>query len=161
MNTRGAFWKHVNEALDERRDPLEDANVQRLVGEEPELLDELRRLDRGLGLAIRVRPTRPIFIAVAAALLVVSFGTWLVARESSGTVVPYGVDDSSGRVALRDVPACRVLYSRVSVSHVDERGTETITSDGLERSRTFVARDGSVVKNFIHLARAETLENRP
>ncbi len=44
MTRRDSFWEHVNAALDERRDPLEDALVQECIADEPELALELARL---------------------------------------------------------------------------------------------------------------------
>lgn len=152
MNDHDEFWKRVNAAVDERRDPLGDEVVQRLIGDEPGRLDELRRLERGLSFARRSAPTRPIVLALAAAVTVVLFGTWLAAREP--------VRDEA-RHAVREVCASRVLSFHISVSRVDERGTETITFDGVESTRTLIDRDGNVLRNSIHVARAETPGNRP
>lgn len=161
MSTREAFWKHVNEALDERRDPLDDENVQRLVAEAPELLREVSRLESGLERASRERPRRSLVGAVAAALLVVSLATWLLARHSPDAASIVAIENSGVGPAVREQSVSRVLSFELSVSRVGERGTETITCDGFERSRTLVARDGSVVRNTIHLANAPTRDDKP
>ena len=67
MNAHEEFWARVNELLDARADPLEDAQVQRELERSPELLDELLELRSALGtLAKRRRPLRTVSVSVAA-----------------------------------------------------------------------------------------------
>jgi hypothetical protein len=71
-----AFWERVNAALDERRDPLEDPQIQRELDASPERLDELELLLRTAGalgqarpLARRGRVAKALLVAGAAAVL--------------------------------------------------------------------------------------------
>ena len=66
-----AFGERVNAALDERRDPLEDPQVQRELERSPERLDELERLLRAAN-TLENAPPRERRRRTAAALIVVA-----------------------------------------------------------------------------------------
>ena len=89
MNTNESFWRRVNDALDERRDPLEDSEVQRLVLDEPGLLDELERVNRRLG-RLEARRTSVLARALSLAGLIalVTVGVWNYQEEIRGTAEP-------------------------------------------------------------------------
>ena len=67
MNAHDPFWAHVNELLDARVDPLEDAQVLRELERSPELLEELLALQSALQvLAKPRRPLRTVALSVVA-----------------------------------------------------------------------------------------------
>jgi len=82
---RESFWAQVHAALDARRDPLEETEVQRALVEEPKLLDELAALRSGLELLARSRRRRGRSFAAAAALVawVAGIAAWRAALAAS------------------------------------------------------------------------------
>ena len=153
MNRRDEFWTRVDAELDARRDPLQDAEIQRHIAEEPELFEEFERFESALrdaSLAPR-RRSRVALLATVVVLTAVGVAAWSI------RVTPHDAQLAS---AGKYEPS-RILEFTASVTHVDASGTTTLSFDGVTRTRTFVARDGNVVQNSIQFARAETQENRP
>ena len=108
MTRRESFWEHVNAALDERRDPLEDALVQECIADEPELALELARLSGRIEAlhALRSRRRRRV-AAIAATIVLAAAGVYegIVRRvpQSSVTSVPATPESSEARgAALAD-----------------------------------------------------------
>lgn len=149
MNRRNDFWERVDEAWDARRDPLEDAALQRLISEDPGLLDELRRVERGLCelRAPQARRSRwaHLMIAAAAAGLALAW-IWSTRRDGDGS----GDAGSTSLHAQRDAAALasesheldatpRILALRIVNTLADARGvTEVELASGV-RSTRFVA----------------------
>ncbi len=92
------FWSHVQIALDERRDPLEDDAVLEGIVAEPErlqkLLELLERLEQ-LSRVTRRWPLRRIAVA-AAALMAVGSGIFWFTQRAVG--VPRPLPSLQGRV---------------------------------------------------------------
>lgn len=85
------FWQRVNEALDARRDPLDDEAIQRELEQSPELLEEFASLRSGLEVIATSTPTsaaprvaRSRRVAAAAALLLGCGATvWFLTHKSA------------------------------------------------------------------------------
>ena len=132
MNDRERLWERVNLALDERRDPLEDALVQRLVAERPELADELVRLQERLA-TLRARPKRAwrvaaILVAFAAAISVL----FALRNAPSSDPTP------AAAIAVTPPPApdaptqrSQVLAFEATAVHEDPFARTTTTFDGV------------------------------
>ena len=71
MKANTEFWNHVDVALDERRDPLEDGAVQDAIADDPELLDQLLALRSRLAALPRTPERRRLpRLTVAAAIAI-------------------------------------------------------------------------------------------
>lgn len=92
------FWSHVQIALDERRDPLEDDAVLEGIVAEPErlqqLLKMLARIEQ-ISRATRRWPMRRIAVAAAALIAAGSGIVWFAQREVG---VPRHKPSLQGRV---------------------------------------------------------------
>lgn len=112
------FWERVHAALDQRRDPLGDAEVRALLVDEPELLGELVTLRDSLQrVASSQRRRRAPRIALAAAVLACAgFATWLAlereveqpkllarANAAAGRVLSFEVSVTSESPELRTI----------------------------------------------------------
>jgi hypothetical protein len=85
---RELFWSAVDEALDARRDPRSEMQVQQWLAEDPQDREELARLLRRLdAIAISTQPARrvllPMIAAAAAIVLVVQPWTRTATHASS------------------------------------------------------------------------------
>ncbi len=156
MSTHDEFWRRVNELLDARLDPLEDAQVQRELERRPELLDELQTL-RGaldelgasrLQLRTLTRPvagpvTKLLVAAAAAAALVV----WIARRDAPA---PSDMDTQVAAqlaAARAAPPALAPRFAPIPPAALLElRATITLTSPSGERIEhiDFVALRSSV-----------------
>lgn len=142
MNRRTEFWERVNAALDERRDLLSDLVVQRLVAEEPALLDHLGAFERGLESArssphVRSRGRRVAALAGVLVVLALVLGV-LIARSR--------MDVPAESIVVRPVEKSTVLACRVTIVRMGRHGTESWEDDGSQRTRAFVARDGTRIE---------------
>ncbi len=90
MTQRERFWELLNEVLDERREPLDDASVQQLLGEEPGLFVELERLRARAGELRQARRTARARAGAVAALLALVAGAiaWHVIRHGGANEHP-------------------------------------------------------------------------
>ena len=139
MRTRDVFWERVNAALDERRDPLDDPEVQVLVADEPEFVPEfvadLARLRTRLGELSKSRRQRPRRVAgMAAAAIVGLAGVFALWREWSRST-PSTDLAKSFPMAASDLPALGVLAFRAEVV-VDGPSGRTINRFDGTRVRT-------------------------
>jgi hypothetical protein len=134
MTRRNSFWEHVNAALDERRDPLEDALVQACIAEEPELALELARLHARIH-ALPVpagRRRRRVAILAGAVLLVAvgAYGIRVAMRQPGVLDAPRTTTPSAGSdaVAVRssDAPGNAVIAFRSEVI-VESAESRTVT----------------------------------
>jgi hypothetical protein len=117
----------VDAELDERRDPLEDSEVQRLVAEDPRRLEELERLSARLE-ALRERPVerRGRRVAAAAALLVVGgAAAWWLATRESAPAKPAALPE----LVLGNGPS-RVIEFRTTHSHANGNGVAVVENGG-------------------------------
>ena len=134
MSDRELFWRRVDAALDERRDPLDDPEVQRLAAEHPELLDELARLRAALAHLPdepRKRSTRRVAsFAAAAALLATLALAWWLRRDREPPV------EALAPPAPQTADASRVLSFRAELVWEDAAGRTTTVVDGAHVSRT-------------------------
>jgi hypothetical protein len=131
MNRRDEFWSRADALLDERRDPLQDGELQRLIAEEPALLDEWARFESALAGARLPRPRRSRVALVATVLV-------LTAVAIAAVSIRERPPESLASVCRPD--ASRVLVFESTFTHVDDRGTTTVSFDGVTRTQTFVAR---------------------
>ncbi len=158
MTRREDLWEIVHAALDQRRDPLADPGVQRLVAEDPGLLDELARFEGTLALvraSRRARTRRRWLVVAGAATLVACVAVAaLWATRHRPAVRPLAVE-------VQPAPYGAVLACRVTLEHADERGTEILRAEDGLRTRTFVARDGTRIESAVCTALARDLETRP
>jgi len=124
VSSRDAFWTHVHAALDARRDPLEVAEVQRALSEDPALLGELADLGRGLELLERRRRSHARSLAAAAVLVGLAglAGAWHAAR--SGSESSQRSSDSAVVAPLGDPPASAALSSLARSDSVLEPATQ-------------------------------------
>ena len=143
MTDKQAFWTSVNDALDARRDPLEDSSVMSWVGEHPEDAVALARLQRGLSAVAEARPAHaddhPLWIAAAVVLV----GTLLVVGSRHRPVTGPAEAVAEAPAA----PAPRIHSFRMRVSTASEDGSATVLVDprGLERRRT-LQHEGTTLK---------------
>ncbi len=132
MNERDLFWERVDAALDERRDPLDDVEVQRLVAERPELLDELAHLQATLAhlpSATTQRSRRRVASLAFAALLAVTVATaWWLRRERREPLVALVTTPANGE--------SRVLSFHAEVVVENSTGRTTTYFDGEHLVRT-------------------------
>jgi hypothetical protein len=141
MTRREAFWEHVNAALDERRDPLEDVLVQACVAEEPDLALELARLHARIEVLPipPIRRRRRVAILAGAVLLatVAAYGIRGAMRERSVLDTSRTTTSSAGNdaVAVRspEAPESAVIAFRSEVI-VESAESRTITRFDGERS---------------------------
>ncbi len=135
MNAHDVFWERVNELLDARVDPLEDAQVQRELDCRPELLDELLALRGALGaLDASRRPvrtfSRPAAASVVAAAAAAVLAVWAWRRD---TPAP---SDTDAQVVAQ-VAAPTALAPRFApippAALLELRATFTLTSPSGER----------------------------
>lgn len=137
MNTRETFWERVHEALDARRDPLDDERVQTELESAPELLDELATLQRSFdglrvkapGIALRRAAAGK---RVAAAALVLVMGALLL-RFAVDATRP-DVDTSTATPAIVEGPSASVLSFQVTL--IDESPTERVVTEFDGRTTT-------------------------
>lgn len=150
-----SFRELVDEALDARLDPLDDARVQARLSEAPELLVELAtmrarladvaRRERELGKNVALRGAKPVpplerrgsrrVAAALAALVLVSASAWLV-RRGAGTEPPVPVAPPAFGDA-RDI-ATRSCVLSCTVEIVTERpdGRTVTMFDGRDTVRS-------------------------
>lgn len=152
-----SFWERVNEALDARRDPLEDPLVQRAIEADPSRLDELRRLEDVLS-ALPTRAPQPTTAGAQARSRAWTRATWRLTAATAASAALWVVlesrdtrpDATSSQTPAREVAtgaasavdgeasaATRVsrgaelLDLRVVHTHTTPAGTETTEVDVL------------------------------
>jgi len=133
MNDNELFWERVNAALDERRDPLADEQVQALVAEDPARLDELLALRERIANLPTARPRRLVskVASLAAAVLVAGTAAWFALRKPQEQVASAPVVTDSQTVAseLPDPRSCVISFeAHVVIESANMRST--IDSDG-------------------------------
>lgn len=150
------FWRLVDVALDERRDPLEDPDVARRLAEDPRLFVEYDRLDRALRDVAWVQaPSVPA--QVSAAPVARRWALRVAALAASVLVVlawarsPRAVTRSErvlSRATSTPVPVPDASLARVHALHIDvidERPEARVVTrfDGERFERTVERRSGS------------------
>lgn len=152
-----SFWEHVNDALDARRNPLEDPLVQRAIEADPSRLEELRRLEDVLS-ALPTRAPQPTTAGAQArwrawtqarwrltAAAAASAALWLVlesrntppdatSSQSAAREVATGAAsavDGAASAATRAPRSAELLDLRVVHTHTTPAGTETTEIDVL------------------------------
>ena len=166
MSTNIEFWERVHRALDERRDPLEDAGVQDAIAREPRLLDELFLLRARLDAlpAARERVRFPRTAAAAVIAIALGIGAFRLLRATAvvepdivaDTPHPSPPDDAiaapsdaapnvvTPSVALADpqvaIAKSEILDFQLSITteRPGERDTVVIDRYGTRRTREFV-----------------------
>ncbi|MBK8178410.1 MAG: hypothetical protein IPK67_05840 [Planctomycetes bacterium] len=149
MNRDGEFLELVNQALDERRDPLADERIQEAIVANPERLEELERLLARLG-QLRAQPRRTArralpYLGAAAAVLTFCAATWhwviapsvergghrSPAQEPAGLSTsvpsprPQADSDSLGRVVEFEWRITHTTPTERLVTSTHSRGTTT------------------------------------
>jgi hypothetical protein len=133
IRDREQFWSVVDEALDERREPREDALVQEWIADHADDRDELVRLMRGLGVLASSRPRgRRTFAPLIAAAAVVVLGFHLWTRTEGRTRPP-----------LR--PRSRVLSFSIEVTRESDGECTSVLTDPDHTERSQISRLGSTV----------------
>jgi hypothetical protein len=158
MSDNRVFWERVNAALDERRDPLADEQVQALVAEDPTQLDELLVLRERLANLPMARPRRWIskVAAVAAAVLIASTAAWIALRDrkeqiaSAPAVAGEPIDSRSCVISFE---AHVVIESANTRSTIDSDGEHVVRSREIfsEPSGDDTASRPAFVASIIHL----------
>lgn len=125
MIERERFWSAVDEALDARRDPWAEAQVQEWIADHPEDREELARLTRRLEAVASARPRAgrtfaPMIAAAAAVVLAVQL--WAPEAKKD---LPQPRPDS--RVVSFSIEA--------TLEHDGETTTVFTDADHTERSR--------------------------
>jgi hypothetical protein len=145
-----AFWGRVNAALDERRDPLEDPQVQRELEGSPERFGELELLVHAAGalgqarpLARRGRAAKALLVPGAAAALALALPLLWNAPSRSSEHFANAVETPAGAADLAgSAPAAFVLEPCIAL--LDLRATFTHrTADEIREVQIDVLSDSS------------------
>ena len=137
MSDNEMFWERVNAALDERRDPLADEQVQTLVAEDPSRLEELLALRERIARlpSSRARRWTSKVASLAAAVLAASAAVWFAMRESNEQVAgapavvnpPIAANDSAAQGScVISFEAHVVIESANSRSKIDTDGEHVV-----------------------------------
>lgn len=134
MSSERLFWERVNAALDDRRDPLDDAGIQAQLADSPELLEPLMVLRERLSAlphAARHPATRSTWqrrAAAAAALALLASAGWLALRGRSPAPQPL----PELRISVSgDAARANVLSFRATFVEDDGRTRTTTVVDPL------------------------------
>jgi hypothetical protein len=131
MSDTELFWERVNAALDERRDPLADEQVQTLVAEDPARLDDLLALRERIARLPSSRPRRLVskVASLAAAVLVAGSAAWFALRDRTQHIAsaPAVVSESPDpRSCVISFEAHVVIESANSRSKIDTDGDHVV-----------------------------------
>jgi hypothetical protein len=140
VSGRDPFWERVHAALDAHADPLDDAEVQRLLAQQPERLAELAALRSGLAQVTRAGRRRVQLRALAAALvLLVAVPLGLRAtRQATGTrgavapITAAGAGMGPPAVPAIHAAPLQVLAFRAEVTVEGPRGRRTRVFEDLD-----------------------------
>ena len=140
MSDTELFWERVNAALDERRDPLADEQVQTLVAEDPSRLDELLALRERIAHLPTARPRRWIskVASLAAAVLAVATAAWFALRDHEQHVPSAVVAANSPTVANEppDPRSCVISFeAHVVIESANTRSTIDFDGEHVVRAR--------------------------
>jgi hypothetical protein len=144
------FWNHVDLALDERRDPLEDGALQDAIAGDPELLDQLLALRSRLAALPRTPersrlPRLAVAAAIAIALGAIAFE---LLRFRSTAAEPrlqiantsLGPAAQAGRSPDAPLAKSEIIDFELSITteRPGERDTVVIDRSGTRRTRELV-----------------------